>query len=118
MTKEEKNSLIAQMKLAKMTDGELIAIYKAWDYKFKPKYPVFLHAAIESSTKPSFVRYLREIRAQAYYTQSHTTGDYAFSVLACLIQIAIVKQIETPFDCVIKSDKDFEFKLNNLHYEK
>lgn len=111
-------SLIVQMKLAKKTEDELIAIYKAWDYKFKPKYSIFLHEVEVSSTKPSFVEYLQEVRAQAYYTQSKSTCDYAFDVLACLIQIAIVEQIETPFDSVIKSDKDFEFKLNNLYYDK
>lgn len=118
MTKEEKKSLIVQMKLAKKTADELIAIYKAWDNRFKPECSFFLREVMEASTKPSFVEYLREVRAKAYYTQSHTTCDYAFSVLACLIQIAIVEQIETPFDSVIKSDKDFEFKLNNLYYDK
>lgn len=118
MTQEEKKSLIVQMKLAKKTADELIAIYKAWDYKFKPKYSIFLHEVEVSSTKPSFVEYLREVRAKAYYSQDHTTCDYAFDVLACLIQIAIVEQIETPFDHVIKSDKDFEYKLNNLFEEK
>ncbi len=114
MTKDEKCSLVVQMKLAKKTADELMAIYKAWDYKFKPKYSIFLHEVFVSSTKPSFVEYLKEVRAQAYYTQSQTTSFYAFDVLACLIQIAIVEQIETPFDSVIKSDKDFEYKLNNL----
>lgn len=114
MTKEEKYFLFVQMKLKKKTDDELIAIYKAWDYKFKPKYSIFTHEVFVSSTKPNFVEYLKEVRAQAYYTQNKTTCDYAFSMLACLIQIAIVEQIETPFDSVIKSDKDFEYKLNNL----
>ena len=71
-----------------------------------------------SSTKPNFVEYLLEVRAKAYYTQSQTTCDYAFNVLACLIHIAAIEQIETPFDHVIRSDKDFEWKLNNLHFEK
>lgn len=118
MTSEEKQAIIVQIKLAKKTADELIAIYKAWDYKFKPKYSIFLHEVIVSSTKPSFVEYLREVRAQAYYTQSQTTCDYAFNVLACLIHIAVIEQIETPFDHVIRSDKDFEWKLNNLFEKK
>lgn len=118
MTKEEKKQLIAQMKLAKKTADELIAIYKAWDYKFKPKYSIFLHEVTVSSTKPNFVEYLLEIHAKAYYKQSHTICNYAFDVLACLIQIAIVAQIETPFDYVIKSDRDFEYKLNHLDLNK
>jgi uncharacterized protein YueI len=118
MTKEEKKALIVQMKLAKKTADELIAIYKAWDYKFKPEYSIFLHAVMESSTKPSFVKYLLEVRAIAYYTQSHSECDYAFKVLACLIHIAVIEQIETPFDHVINSDKDFEWKLNNLFEKK
>ena len=118
MTKEEKKALIVQMKLAKKTPDELASIYKAWGYKYKPEYSLFLHEVVVSSTKPNFVEYLLEVRAQAYYTQSKTTCDYAFKVLACLIHIAAIEQIETPFDHVIKSDKDFEWKLNNLHFEK
>lgn len=118
MTKEEKKALIVQMKLAKKTPDELASIYKAWGYKYKPEYSFFLHAVMESSTKPSFVKYLLEVRAIAYYTQSQTECDYAFKVLACLIHIAAIEQIETPFDHVIRSDKDFEWKLNNLFEEK
>lgn len=118
MTKEEKKALIAQMKLAKKTPDELASIYKAWGYKYKPEYSLFLHEVVVSSTKPSFVEYLREVRAQAYYTQSQTTCNYAFKVLACLIHIAVIEQIETPFDHVINSDKDFEWKLNNLFEKK
>lgn len=115
----KKEEILALIRLSRKTPDELMTIYKAWDYHYKPKYSCFLHTAITLVTEQSdFVRYMLRIRAQAYYSGNHTDADYGFNVLACLIYIAIIEKIETPFDHVIKSDKDFEWKLNNLFEEK
>lgn len=115
----KKEEILALIRLSRKTPDELMTIYKAWDYQYKPKYSCFLHTTITLVTEQSdFVRYMLRIRAQAYYSGNHTDADYGFNVLACLIYIAIIEKIETPFDHVIKSDKDFEWKLNNLFEEK
>lgn len=107
------------LEIGRKTYEELEEIYKEWDYQYKPKCSSFLSVVNNVVWHINdFVKYLLEIRAQAYYSQSHTECDYGFNVLACLIYIAILEKIETPFDHVINSDKDFEWKLNNLFEKK
>ena len=111
--------LKSHLNIGNKTPDELEEIYKEWDYKYKPKYSSFQSVVNNVVWHINdFVKYLLEIRAQAYYSQSHTECDYGFNVLACLIYIAFLEKIETPFDHVINSDKDFEWKLNNLFEKK
>lgn len=118
MNDKELKEFIAKRELAKKTADELMAIYKAWDYQYKPQFSCFLHEVVTVSNQHSFLEYLLRVRAQAYYAQSHPACDQGFDALACLIHIAFTQKIETPFDHVINSDKDFEWKLNNLFFEK
>lgn len=111
--------LKSHLNIGNKTPDELEEIYKEWDYKYKPECSSFLSVVNNVVWHINdFVKYLLEIRAKAYYSQSHTECDYGFNVLACLIYIAILEKIETPFDHVINSDKDFEWKLNNLFEKK
>lgn len=63
----------------------------------------------------SFIEQLEKVRGQAYYSRIQSIADAGFNKLACLIYYAMVTGIETPFDS-LKSDKDFEWILNNLNY--
>lgn len=111
--------LKSHLNIGNKTPDELEKIYKEWDYQYKPKFYCFFQTCMEVSLlKSDFVDYMLQIRAKAYYSGNHTTADYGFNVLACLIYIAILEKIETPFDHVINSDKDFEWKLNNLFEKK
>jgi len=107
------------LEIGRKTSEELEKIYKEWDYQYKPERSSFISVVNNVGWHiKDFVEYLLEIRAQAYYAQSHQTCDIGFNILACLIYIAIIEKIETPFDHVINSDKDFEWKLNNLFEKK
>ncbi len=109
---------LIKKELQKKTPDELMNIYKSWDYKYKPQYSRFIDEVTTILNQQSFVEYLLQVRGQAYYAQSHWECDHGFNGLACLIYIAIIQKIDTPFDHVIKSDKDFEWKLNNLHFKQ
>lgn len=107
------------LEIGRKTSEELEKIYKEWDYQYKPERSSFISVVNNVGWHiKDFVEYLLEIRAQAYYAQSHPACDIGFNILACLIYIAIHEKIETPFDHVINSDKDFEWKLNNLFEKK
>lgn len=107
------------LEIGRKTSEELEKIYQEWDYQYKPERSSFISVVNNVGWHiENFVEYLLEIRAQAYYAQSHPTCDIGFNILACLIYIAIIEKIETPFDHVINSDKDFEWKLNNLFEKK
>lgn len=107
------------LEIGRKTSEELEKIYKEWDYQYKPERSSFISVVNNVGWHiENFVEYLLEIRAQAYYAQSHPACDIGFNILACLIYIAIHEKIETPFDHILNSDKGFEWKLNNLHFKK
>ena len=107
------------LEIGRKTSEELEKIYKEWDYQYKPKRSSFISVVNNVGWHiKDFVEYLLEIRAQAYYAQSHPACDIGFNILACLIYIAIHEKIKTPFDHILNSDKGFEWKLNNLHFKK
>lgn len=107
------------LEIGNRTANELEKIYKEWDYQYKPEYEFFFTVVMDVACyKSDFVEYMQQIRFRAYYSPHHTESDYNFNVLACLIYISVIEKIETPFDHVINSDKDFEWKLNNLFEKK
>jgi hypothetical protein len=107
------------LEIGRKTSEELEKIYKEWDYQYKPERSSFISVVNNVGWHiKDFVEYLLEIRAQAYYAQSHPACDIGFNILACLIYIAIHEKIKTPFDHILNSDKGFEWKLNNLHEKK
>ena len=107
------------LEIGRKTSEELEKIYKEWDYQYKPERSSFISEVNNVGWHiKDFVEYLLEIRAQAYYAQSHPACDIGFNILACLIYIAIHEKIKTPFDHILNSDKGFEWKLNNLHEKK
>ena len=94
--------------------------YDRWDYPYKPGKDFFLEEAgiVEGWYIKDFLIRLERTRARAYYSQCQGEADMAFRQLACIIQLATLAGIRTPYDHVMKSDKDFEYKLNHLHDAK
>lgn len=90
--------------------------YDKWDYHYKPRLEFFLEEAsiVEGWLVKDFLIRLEQTRAMAYYSPCHGVADTAFNQLACIIYLAPLAGIETPYDHVLKSDKDFEYKLNHL----
>lgn len=102
-----------------ITPDELMELYKKWDYKYKPKYLYFSRTFDELIKRGfDFQEYLEEMRIQAYYSHHHPETDSGFDQLACLIYLAMAKGMKTPYDHILNSDKDFEYKLNHLHKEE
>ncbi len=100
-----------------MTDKKKISQwYRKWNYLYKPKEDFFFYIIenIEETTK-EFNDLLEEARAMAYYSTSSNSSSRSFDRLACIIYYAKVNHIATPYDHVLNSRKDFEYKLNHLH---
>lgn len=95
---------------------EAIGLYEKWNYPFKPSMVLFLTILMQIETKQiKITDELEQQRGMAYYSQHEPTAHNAFERLACLIYIATIKKIATPYDHVIYRNKDFEWKLNHLH---
>lgn len=108
-----------ELVFGKVTPDELMELYKKWDYKYKPEYLYFSRTFNELVMKDyDFLKYLEDARRMAYYSSRHTDAEVGFMQLACLIYLAMAKRMETPYDHVLNSDKDFELKLNSLHTKK
>ena len=98
-----------------VTHKELWELYNKWDYEYKPSFDVFSDVFGRLGIKGfDFLGFLEDARHRAYYSHTHPTTDYGFEDLSCLIYLAMAKGMETPYDHVLKSDKDFEYKLNCL----
>lgn len=101
-----------------MTQEELEQAYKKWNYTYKPSLGFFMdmiHPAYRFLDHDYFIEKLTETIAKAYFCPVHAIAHHGFNELACLIYFAMVTGIKTPYDHILKSDKDFEWKLNNLH---
>lgn len=98
-----------------MTSKELEAYYHKWDYKYKPSIQKFFNYIPVFNDRDSFIQKLENARCKAYYSQSQTIASHGFNELACLIYFAIINNMETPYDHIIKGKYDFEYKLNHLH---
>ena len=107
-----------ELVFGKISPDELRELYKKWDYKYKPEYLYFSRTFDELIKRGfDFLEYLEEMRIQAYYSHHHPETDAGFNQLASLIYLAMAKGMQTPYDHVLKSDKDFEYKLNHLDKE-
>lgn len=102
-----------------MTREEAIAYYNVWPYKYKPTLELYLKTISDCSLDSwEMAEQIEHLRAEAYYSQNQTTANFAFNKLACVLYFVLITGIETVYDHVLKSNNDFEWKLNNLHKKK
>ena len=95
---------------------ELERHYDNWDYPYKPSREMFLRIAMSANAIDyDVVENIERVRIDAYYSHG---GDTAFQILSCLLYYAVIDHIKTPYDHVLLSDKDFEYKLNHLDEKK
>ena len=94
--------------------------YRQWDYPYKPSLESFGRVVRDCERDgmvlEDYVRSeIEHYRTEAYYSRCQSTAHSAFQRLMSLLYIAMVNDVRTPYNHVLKSDKNFEYKLNNLH---
>lgn len=93
--------------------------YEDWDYPYKPKFDFFIDV-IKTAEREGhdLLKDIEDSRGYAYFSGSQSTANYSFNRLSCLLYYALVNNIEHPYTHVMKTDHDWEWKINNLHEKK
>lgn len=93
--------------------------YENWDYPYKPKFDFFMEIIkIAERDNHNILEDIEDSRGFAYFSGAQSVANYYFDRLSCLLYYAQVNNIEHPYAHVMQTDKDWEWKINNLHEKK